>query len=124
MTRYEKQREVPRIVIPGRLAARARATLEVSLCDLSVKGARIEHLSLLRPRSRCTVELPPPFGPLVLAAQIVWSRIIGTEEGAGGERLLRYQSGLAFTDITAEQQAALGNALERIIPTGGRVSLG
>ncbi len=128
MAAYEKQREVPRLVIPGHPAARARATLDVSLCDLSVKGARIEHLGLLRPGSRCTLELPPPFGPLVLAADIVWSKVVGTEEEADGQRRLRYQSGLAFTGITAEQQAVLGKALERMIPGGGcgrgRLSLG
>jgi hypothetical protein len=115
----EDKRKVPRIVLPGRPAARARATLEVSLCDLSAKGARIEHLSLLRPGSRCTLDLPPPFGPLALAAEIVWSKVVGTEQGSEGQPRLRYQSGLAFTGITAEQQAVLGKALERIIPGGG-----
>ncbi len=119
MGAYEKERTVPRIVLPGRPAARARATLEVSLCDLSVKGARIEHLSLLRPGSRCTLELPPPFGPLALSAEIVWSKVLGTEPGTDGQPRLRYESGLAFTGLTAEQQAALGKALERIIPAGG-----
>ncbi len=112
-------REVPRIVLPGRPAARARATLEVSLCDLSVKGARIEHLSLLRPGSRCTLELPAPFAPLALSAEIVWSKVVGTEEEVHGQRRLRYQSGLAFTGITAEQQVALGTTLERLSPGGG-----
>jgi len=122
MAAYEKQRQVPRLVIPGHPAARARATLDVSLCDLSVKGARIEHLGLLRPGSPCTLELPPPFGPLVLAADIVWSKVVGTEEEINGQRRLRYQSGLVFSGITAEQQADLGKVLERIIPAGGRDS--
>ncbi len=100
-------------------AARPRATLEVSLCDLSVKGARIEHLSLLRPGSRCTLELPAPFAPLALSAEIVWSKVVGTEEEVHGQRRLRYQSGLAFTGITAEQQVALGTTLERLSPGGG-----
>jgi len=120
MVAYEKQREVPRLVIPGHPAARARATLDVSLCDLSVKGARIEHLGLLRPGAPCTLELPPPFGPLVLAADIIWSKVVGIEEEINGQRRLRYQSGLAFTGITEEQQAVMGKVLERIIPAGGR----
>jgi hypothetical protein len=119
MPEYAKQRQVPRIVIPARPVARARTSLDVHLCDLSTKGARIEHLNLLRPGFHCALELPPPFGPLVLAAQVAWSRIIGAEEGADGERRLRYQSGLAFTEIMADQQAVLGKVLEQIIPAGG-----
>ncbi|HSD52506.1 MAG TPA: PilZ domain-containing protein [Candidatus Methylomirabilis sp.] len=128
MGAYKKERKVPRIVIPGHPAARARATLEVSLCDLSVQGARIEHLSLLRPGSHCTLELPPPFTPLALSAEIVWSKVVGTEEGTDRQPRLRYQSGIAFTGLTAEQQVALAKALERIIPEGGlglgRLALG
>lgn len=119
MPDYSKQRQVPRIAIPARPAARARASLDVCLCDLSTKGARIEHLNLLRPGFHCTLDLPPPFDPLVLAAQVAWSRVVGTREGADVERHLVYESGLAFTDITEEQQAALGKALEQIAPAGG-----
>ena len=128
MARHEKPREVARIAIPGRPAARARATVDVSLCDLSVKGARIEHPNVIRPGSRCSLELPAPFGGLVLGAEVVWSKIIGTEEGAAGQPRLLYQSGLAFTEITAEQRAVLEKVVERIIPGGGlgggRVALG
>ena len=119
MAEFPKQRRVPRIAIPARPVARARASLDVHLCDLSTKGARIEHLNLLRPGFHCTLDLPPPFDPMVLAAQVAWSRVVGTREGADGERHLLYQSGLAFTGITEEQQAALGKALEQIIPAGG-----
>jgi hypothetical protein len=119
MAEYSKKREVPRISIIGRPTTRARATLDVQICDLSLKGARIEHLSLLRPGSTCTLELPPPYGGMVLAAQVVWSRVIGTQEGHPGERHLRYQTGIRFAQITKEQQAVLGSALEKIIPAGG-----
>ncbi len=65
------------------------------------------------------MELPPPFGPLALTAEIVWSQVVGTERGSDAQPRLRYQSGLAFTGITAEQQAVLGKALARLIPGGG-----
>ncbi len=124
----KEKRAVPRVVLPGRPAARARATLDVSLCDLSVKGARIEHPSLLRPGSRCTLELPPPFGPMALIAEIVWSKVLATEKWTDGQPRLRYQSGFAFTGVTAEQQAVLWKALEQTVPGGGlgrgRVPLG
>ena len=90
MTDHQKQREVPRIALPQRPTARARATLEVRLLDLSLKGARIEHLNLLRPNSACDLELPAALGFLVLAAQVRWSRVDGTEPRAEGERLLIY----------------------------------
>jgi hypothetical protein len=56
---------------------------------------------------------------MVLAAQVVWSMVIGTQQGSAGEPLLCYQSGLRFTEITREQQAVLGSTLEKIVPAGG-----
>ena len=127
MTDYQKQREVPRIALPQRPTARAHATLEVRLLDLSLKGARIEHLALLRPGTACALELPPALGALVIAAQVVWSRVIGTEPGAERERLLRYQSGLMFAQVPAGQRTALAQALEKAasgVPLGnGGLSL-
>ena len=112
MTEYQKQRRVPRITLPDRPAARTRVSETVHLLDVSLTGARVEHLNILRPGASCTVELPPALGALVLAAQVVWSRIVGTEANPEGERLLRYQSGLLFSKVTAEQHNILGQALE------------
>ncbi len=84
MPEYRKQRRVPRIALPGQPAARSRATETVRLLDLSLNGARIEHLNILRPGGTCTVELSPPLGGLHLSAQVVWSRVVGTEAGSGG----------------------------------------
>ncbi len=45
--------------------------------------------------------------------------MVGAESGPGGERDLLYQSGLAFVDVTAEQQTALTRVLEGLTPSGG-----
>lgn len=113
MTDSRRPRQVPRINLPGQPTARTRSTETVRLLDLSLKGVRIEHLNILRPGGPCTVEFPPAFGSLVLLAQVVWSRVIGTDASPEGERILRYQSGLTFPKVTAEQQTILAQALEK-----------
>jgi hypothetical protein len=122
MPEYEKRRQAPRIVIPGRLEARAQATLSVRLLDLSTGGARIEHLNLLRPGSPCRLELPPALGAPTVSAQVVWSRVLGAEPSPDGERRIRYQSGLTFVRVTAEQHAALTRLLEQFTPGGSQES--
>ena len=127
MIDYQKQREVPRISLAGHPTARARATLEVSLLDLSLKGARIEHLNLLRPGSVCHLELPAVLGSQVLTAEVRWSRVVASEANPAGERFLRYQSGLMFLQVTPEQHALLVQAVEKAasgVPLGnGGLSL-
>jgi len=113
------RRKAPRILVAGRLGARARATVEVRILDLSASGARIEHFDLLRPGATYTFELPLALGSLILTAKVVHSAVIGTEATPEGERHLRYQSGLTFVGITAEQHAALAAIVERLAPGGG-----
>ena len=105
-----------RVPVAGELDARARATLPVRLLDLSHYGARIEHLDLLRPGSACTFDLPLAIGPLTLFGRVVHSSIVGAAPTPNGERMLRYQSGLAFTGITTDQQTSLASALARLFP--------
>ena len=114
-----ERRGAPRILVAGCLGARARATLDVRILDLSASGARIEHYDLLRPGATYAFELPPTLGSLVLTAKVVHSAVVGTEATTDGERHLRYQSGLTFVGITAEQQSALAAILERLTPRGG-----
>jgi hypothetical protein len=115
MNADREQRQVPRIPLPGQPTARTRTTETVRLLDLSVKGVRVEHLSILRPGGACTVEFPPAFGSLVVAAQVVWSQVVGTQASPEGEQHLRYQSGLTFPRITAAQRAILAQALEKAV---------
>ena len=114
-----ERRNATRILVTGRLGARARATLNVRLVDLSRSGARIEHSGLLRPGATYALELPPALNSLVLTAKVVHSRVVGTEATPEGERLLLYQSGLTFVGITAEQEVGLAAALEHLPPGDG-----
>jgi hypothetical protein len=119
MVEFQERRRAPRIAVAGRLGGRARAILEVRILDLSLTGARIEHLSPLRPGTPCTFELPPAIVSLVLASRVVRSSVIGSEQTPDGKRLLHYESGLAFANLTEDQQAALAKALEKLTPGGG-----
>jgi len=118
MAEFRERRRVARTPIAGELGARARSTLDVRLLDLSAFGARIEHLDLLRPGSACTFELPPSIGALILSARIIHSSVVGAAPAREGERKLRYQSGLVFTGITADQQTSLESALEKLTSRG------
>lgn len=105
--------------VSGHFGARALATLEVRLVDLSITGARIEHGEILRPGSRCTFHLPPAVGSGVLSARVVHSRVVGATPMPDGDRQLLYQSGLAFLNVSPNQRAALEEIMKRITPAGG-----
>ena len=111
MTERQNRRRMPRIPLPGRPTARTRGAGAVRLVDLSLNGAHLEHLNVLRPGYGCTLELPAALGSLVLAAQIMWSQVVGTENSPEG-RLLRCQSGLMFPRVTPEQRNVLARALD------------
>ena len=114
MARSQDRRRVARVSLLGRLNTQVRKNLAVRLLDLSSLGARIEHSDLLRPGAFCAFELPPTLGSLALSARVIWSSVVGGKHTSDGERHLIYQSGLAFVDLTAEQQAALANVLQRL----------
>lgn len=118
MAEYRRQRQAARVRLAGRPTTRVRPTLDARLIDLSTTGARIEHVDLLRPGFACSLELPAANGSTVLSGQIVWSSVVGTEASPEGERHLRYESGLAFLGVTAEQQVTLTKILEQ--PPHGR----
>ncbi len=119
MADFQERRGTPRLPITANVGARARATLEVRLVDLSVNGARIEHGDLLRPGSACAFQFPPAIGALVLSARVIHSAIVGSMQHADGERHLRYQTGLQFVGVTADQRGVLEGIVERLTPGGG-----
>jgi hypothetical protein len=114
MGAFVERRRGRRVSIPERPGGRVRATLQVRLLDLGATGARIEHHNVLRPGFACTLELPAALGALVLAARVVRSAVVGTAKGPGGDQILRYESGVAFVDLTPAQQTTLEAVLDRL----------
>jgi PilZ domain-containing protein len=107
-----------RVAVGGQIAAWVRGIPKVRLVDLSLGGARIEHLGLLRPGFPCTVEFLASLEPLILVTDVVRCAVVGVERRSVGERHLRCESGLAFAEVTPSQEATLARILEGISPNG------
>lgn len=114
MAEMRERRKAARVVVPWHLSARVLDSHDVRILDLSTAGVGIEHAMPLQPGATCSLELPLPFGSVHLAARVVWSMLKGNGGTREGAHELTYHSGLAFTELTAEQQAALARALETL----------
>ena len=109
-----ERRMAPRTMLAERPVAQVRDLRGVHLLDLSRTGAQIEHVTLLRPGAACTLGLLPPCRNLNLPAQVVWCAVIGRTHRFGGASHLVARSGLRFTTLSAEQQAALADTLHAL----------
>ncbi len=114
MPEDEERRAAPRIQFANRPPARVRGVRQVRLLDLSLGGAQIEHLDPLQPGVACVLDFPPPSEALNLRAQVVWCTVIGRKRTREGESRLVARSGLQFTALTVEQQAALADTLQNL----------
>jgi hypothetical protein len=112
----QERRWAIRVAFIRHPSARAHGNLKVWLLDLSATGARITLDELLDHGFHCTLELPPELGSLALSTRVVWSAIFGGEQTVQGDRHIIYQSGLAFVDLTAAQQATLRSLLPQFTP--------
>jgi hypothetical protein len=118
MAEYREKRAAPRSVLPSHPTAWTQEGLAVRLLDLSLTGARIEHLGLLRLGLPGSLELPAALGFLVLPTQVVWCAVTGAEARPGGDRSLRARSGLKFAVLTEYQQTVLARALQELTVGG------
>jgi PilZ domain-containing protein len=114
MADTSERRRVARLTVPLHLSGPGLELRLVRLLDLSPEGARIEHLEPLREGVVCVVDLPPALGRLRLSGRVVWTGVRGGEQTLEGERRLHYQSGLAFTGVTHDQQAVLARGMETL----------
>lgn len=114
MSQPAVQRRVERLAVPRHFRGPGRRGRAVHLLDLSLAGARIEHDQPLPDWSDYPMDLPPALGGGQVRAEVVWSRVSGYKSVVEGKSRLVYQTGLAFTHRTPEEQAALMGALVRI----------
>ena len=106
-----ERRHVARLPVPGQLSGRGMGQLQVRLLDLSLDGARIEHIRRLADRALCFLDLPPALGGIGLQGEAIWTQVVGRQAVAEGKWEVIFQSGLRFTMLTPEQQAGLAEAL-------------
>ena len=111
MTEGRDRRAVPRTTLTEHPALRVQGLRDVRLLDLSLTGAQIEHLDLVRLHAACVLSFPPPFGALSLPAQVVWCAVIGRQRKLGGTAHLMARSGLWFPRLTGAQHTALAETL-------------
>ena len=81
------------------------------LLDLSPLGVRVAHPEPWRKGVVCAIDLPPALGALRLPGRVVWTRHRAADDLPEEDRRSRYESGVEFTSLTPEQQAALALAL-------------
>lgn len=101
------RRAVPRTQVPERPAARVRGLREARLLDLSLAGARIEHLVPLRLGVACTVEIPPALRSAHPPCPGGLVRRGRSEAEVRGRDARRGPDGLRFSALTVAQRAAL-----------------
>jgi len=104
-------RQTPHVRLLSR--ERLRIVLASSL-NLSLTGAQIEHLDLLRPGLACTLDLLSPCGALSLPAQVVWCAVVGRKRKVGSGTHLVSRSGLRFPTFTAARHAALADSVQQL----------
>ena len=105
------RRRVARLTVPKRWRGGELELYLVHVLDLSALGVRIAHREPLHAGGIGYVDLPPALGAVRLVGRVVWTRFRATEQTVDGDRRDLYESGLEFTSLTPEQQAALATAL-------------
>ncbi len=111
MSTTRERRRIPRLPIPSQLSGPELEEHQVRLLDLSPEGAQIEHIRVFPDWTLCFLNLPPALGGVRLQGQVIWSQVAGRTTLADGKRVIRYRSGLHFTELTREQHAGLTAAL-------------
>ena len=101
------RRRVMRVDVPRHLRGGDLEPHFVHLHNLSPLGARVTHLEPWATGVPCAVDLPPALGVLRLTGRVIWTRLRTTEQTLDGDRREHYESGIEFTSLTADQQAAL-----------------
>ena len=105
------RRRVARLTVPRRWGGGDLELHLVRLLDLSALGARITHREPLHAGGIGYLDLPPALGRLRLTGRVAWTRLRRVKKTLEGERRSYYESGIAFTSLTPEQQTALAAAL-------------
>jgi hypothetical protein len=107
-----RKRRFGRLTFKEPITDLVTASHDVSILDLSLGGARVEHSVVLRPGSTCHLRLPLKTVNVTVICDVVWSRAVGIANGGPRGSGLLYHSGLMFTTLSSEARLHLTAYLE------------
>ena len=112
MAKQPERRHSVRLTVPSELWGPGLGQHQVWLLDLSLEGARVEHVHPFPDRRLCFLDLPPALGGAKLQGEVIWSQLAGRVEVAAGDWMVSFHSGIRFTLLTVGQLAGLASALD------------
>ena len=112
--RAERRRH-PRVNVGGRTQGRVNAVHDVSLLDISLGGALIEHAQVVQPGIAFDLVLTLVGKKLKLRCRAVRSVVSRSEGQAKGGQKLIYRTGLQFLQPTAETRQVISDYIRSII---------
>ena len=110
-----ERRRYPRVNVGGRTKGKVNAVHDVSLLDISLGGAPIEHVHVVQPGITFDLVLTLLEQKLKLRCRAVRSTLYGSEAQPHGQRKLIYRTGLEFLAPPAETRQVIRNYIRSII---------
>ncbi len=98
----EDRRRSIRWAVEERTAGRITAIYEASLINISVDGALIEHLDLVRPGTLSVLTFVVRGQEVSLRCRVVRSAVHRAEVRTEGERELIFRTALEFLDVSED----------------------
>ncbi len=115
--RGAERRQHSRFVVGGRAKGRVTAVYEASLLDLSLGGALIEHVHIVRPGTTSYLVLRMKGRDVNLRCRIIRSRVHRVHVESDGERALVFQTGLQFVDRSAATMQMISDYIMSTVGT-------
>jgi hypothetical protein len=110
-----ERRRHPRVNVGGKTKGRVNAVDDVSLLDISLGGALIEHAQVVQPGIAFDLVLTLVGQKLKLRCRAVRSVVYRSEVQAKGGQKLIYRTGLEFLQPPAATQQVIGDFIRSII---------
>ena len=110
-----ERRKNPRFVLGKETKGRTSAVDEVSLVNLSLSGAMIEHAAVVEPETISSLDLELQQKTFSLRCRVVWSQVDRQEPDPEGKEGTIYRTGLEFLDPPDEIQQAISDYVQWII---------
>ncbi len=110
----EDRRRSIRWAVEERTAGQITAIYEASLINISVDGALIEHLDLVRPGTLSVLTFVVRGQEVSLRCRVVRSAVHRTEVWTEGERELIFRTGLEFLDMSEDSLRLIDEYIESL----------